>query len=124
MIHQSSAPCFCLHFFGKKKEHSGKKYKKCAAWEHRNDKPPPAPHLFYIVRQSDRHRWLEIIRRYTEISELDETILFELVDRIEVGDTQIINGQRICEVKVYYRYVGNVDAALAQERGQDYGEAI
>ena len=46
------------------------------------------------------------------------------VDRIEVGDTQKVNGQRICEVKVYYRYVGNVDGALAQERGQDYGEAI
>ena len=40
------------------------------------------------------------------------------------GDTQKVNGQRICEVKVYYRYVGNVDGALAQERGQDYGEAI
>ncbi len=53
-----------------------------------------------------------------EISELDETILFELVDRIEVGDTQKVNGQRICEVKVYYRYVGNVDGALAQERGR------
>lgn len=43
---------------------------------------------------------------------------------IEVGDTKKVNGQRICEVKVYYRYVGNVDGALAQERGQDYGEAI
>ena len=78
----------------------------------------------HLENQVDTDRWLEIIRRYTEISELDETILFELVDRIEVGDTQIINGQRICEVKVYYRYVGNVDAALAQERGQDYGKAI
>lgn len=78
----------------------------------------------HLENQVDTDRWLEIIRRYTEISELDETILFELVDRIEVGDTQKVNGQRICEVKVYYRYVGNVDGALAQERGQDYGEAI
>ena len=78
----------------------------------------------HLENQVDTDRWLEIIRRYTEISELDETILFELVDRIEVGDTQKVNGQRICEVKVYYRYVGNVDGALAQERGRDYGEAI
>ena len=78
----------------------------------------------HLENQVDTDRWLEIIRRYTEISELDETILFELVDRIEVGDTQKVNGQRICEVKVYYRYVGNVYGALAQERGQDYGEAI
>ena len=78
----------------------------------------------HLENQVDTDRWLEIIRRYTEISELDETILFELVDRIEVGDTQKVNGQRICEVKVYYRYVGNVDGALAHERGQDYGKAI
>ena len=62
--------------------------------------------------------------RYTEITELDETILFELVDRIEVGDTQVINGQRICDIKVYYRYVGNVDEALAEERQMRYDEAV
>lgn len=37
----------------------------------------------------DTGRWLDIISRYTEIKELDESILFELVDRIEVGDNQI-----------------------------------
>ena len=30
--------------------------------------------------QTGADRWLEVIRRYTEITELDETILFELVD--------------------------------------------
>ena len=62
---------------------------------------------------------------YTEITELDESILFELVDRIEVGETKKVGGQRICDLRVYYRYVGNVDAALAQEeRRQPLEEAI
>ena len=74
--------------------------------------------------RQDADRWTHIIRRYTEITELDETILFELVDRIEVGDTQIINGQRVCDIKVYYRYVGNVDEALAEERQVAYEEAV
>ena len=69
-------------------------------------------------------RWLEVIRRYTEITELDETILFELVDRIEVGDTRKVHGLRVCDIKVYYRYVGNVDDALAQERRRQFEKAI
>lgn len=60
--------------------------------------------------------WVEIIRRYTEITELDETILFELVDRIEVGEARKEGKNRICDIKVYYRYVGNVDDVLAAEQ--------
>lgn len=60
-----------------------------------------------------------------ELRELDESILFELVDRIEVGETKKVGGQRVCDLRVYYRYVGNVDAALAQEeRRQPLEEAI
>ena len=79
----------------------------------------------YLENRTDANRWLAIIRRYTEITELDESILFELVDRIEVGETQKVGGQRICDLRVYYRYVGNVDAALVQEeRRQPLEEAI
>ena len=65
-----------------------------------------------------------MIRRYTEITEQDETILFELVERIEVGDKKKINGLRVCDIKVYYRYVGNVDDALDQERRDQYEKAV
>ena len=61
-------------------------------------------------------RWLEIIQQYTEITELDESILFELVDRIEVGEARKNMGTRVQDVKVFYRYVGCVDDVLAQER--------
>ena len=79
----------------------------------------------YLENRTDADRWLTIICQYTEITELDESILFELVDRIEVGETKKVGGQRICDLRVYYRYVGNVDAALAQEeRRQPLEEAI
>ena len=79
----------------------------------------------YLENRTDANHWLTIIRQYTEITELDESILFELVDRIEVGETQKVGGQRICDLCVYYRYVGNVDAALTQEeRRQPLEEAI
>ena len=69
-----------------------------------------------MENRHDADRWAEIIRRYTEITELDETILFELVDRIEVGEAQKCGKTRIQDVKVYYRYVGCVDDAMAGER--------
>lgn len=83
------------------------------------------PELEQMVRaqlenRQDANRWMEVIRRYTEITVLDESILFELVDRIEVGEARKVNGQRICDVKVVYRYVGSVDDALAQERQEAY----
>ena len=40
---------------------------------------------------------------------------FALVDRIEIGETKKTGSMRICDVKVFYRYVGNVDEALTSE---------
>ncbi len=86
----------------------------------RAEKAAALPELEAKVRaqmenRKDAGKWAEMIRKYTEITELDEAILFELVERIEVGDAVIIDGQRVCDVKVYYRYVGNIDdAALAE----------
>ena len=68
-----------------------------------------------LENRHDAARWAEIIRRYTEITELDETILFELVERIEVGETKKYHGIRVRDVKVHYRYVGNVDEAMEAE---------
>lgn len=78
----------------------------------------------HMGSRQDASQWTELIRRYTEITELDETILFELVDRIEVGDTRKERGLRVCDIKVYYRYVGNVDDALKQEGRGQYEEAV
>jgi len=66
----------------------------------------------YQESREDANQWMKVIRRYTEITDLDEAILFELVDRIEVGDTRKEKGLRVCNIKVYYRYVGNVDDAM------------
>ena len=73
----------------------------------RAEKAAAIPELEQKVRaqlenRQDANRWMEVIRRYTEITALDESILFELVDRIEVGEARKVNGQRICDVKVVY----------------------
>ena len=67
------------------------------------------------TKQNDASRWANLIQKYSDLTELDETILLELVERIEIGETQIQNGMRFRDVKVFYRYVGNVDEALNTE---------
>jgi len=90
----------------------------------RAEKSAALPELEAKVRaqlenREDAGKWAEHIRKYTEITELDESLLFELVDRIEIGDTVIIDGQRTCDIKVYYRYVGNIDDAIAAENAAE-----
>ena len=67
-----------------------------------------------LENKRDADRWADAIRRYTEITELDEHILFELVDRIEVGESIRRGRLRIRDVKLHYRYVGNVDEAMRE----------
>ncbi len=87
----------------------------------RAQKAAALPELEQKVRaqsenRNDADQWAEIIRHYTEITELDETILFELVDRIKVGEAQKCGSTRVQDVRVFYRYVGCVDDALSRER--------
>ena len=55
------------------------------------------------------HDWAAIIRKYLDISELDRTIIDELIDHIEIGERTIVNGQRKQDIKVFYRFVGLVE---------------
>lgn len=69
----------------------------------------------HLEHHQDVERWADIIQQYTEIADLDESILFELVDRIEVGEPQRRGSIRFQDVKVRYRYVGVVDDVLSEE---------
>ena len=54
------------------------------------------------------HNWTAIIRKYSDLQEVDRTIVEELIDHIEVGERTIIDGQRQQDIKVFYRFVGLV----------------
>lgn len=55
------------------------------------------------------HNWAAIIRKYLDISELDRTIIDELIDHIEIGERTVVDGQRRQDIKVFYRFVGLVE---------------
>ena len=88
--------------------------------EERSQKAASVPELERRVRERSESRkdvntWANIIRKYTEITELDEAILLELVEKIEVGETEKRGPLRIRHVKICYRYVGNVDGLSETE---------
>ena len=56
----------------------------------------------------DLSAWMELIRNYTNITKLDRTILSELVDKITVSETKIIDGEKTIDITIYYRFVGAI----------------
>lgn len=59
----------------------------------------------YIVK--DKKDFLHLVRKYTEITELNYDIVRELIDRIEVHDKTDDGSPR--KIDIYYRFAGKVD---------------
>jgi len=60
------------------------------------------------VNRRDTSAWLELIREYADIKELDRVVLGELVEKITVGEAQVVDGVKNIEITIFYRFVGAV----------------
>ena len=56
----------------------------------------------------DYSSWLELIKNYTGIRELDRIVLSELVEKITVGNAEVIDGKKHVEVTIYYKFIGAI----------------
>lgn len=54
-------------------------------------------------------KWIEIIKNYAEIIDLDAEIVNTLIDKITVSEAQIVDGQKLQAVNIYYKFVGQVE---------------
>ena len=62
--------------------------------------------------QSDNgKRFLNIVKRYTQITELTTEILHELIDKILVYAPDKSSGRRVVRVDIYYNFVGAIDTS-------------
>ncbi|MDR0905376.1 MAG: recombinase family protein [Oscillospiraceae bacterium] len=68
--------------------------------------------------------WVSAIRKYSALEELTQAILIELIDYIEVFEPESVGKQRICNIRVHYRFVDCVSDALAEEKGGDLCEQV
>ena len=52
--------------------------------------------------------WLEAIRQYENIETLDRDILLKLIEKIEIGEREIIGNQKQREIRIHYKFVGYI----------------
>ena len=60
------------------------------------------------AKSENTYRFIELIRRYTDIPELTAPILKELIDYIVIHQSSKFGGKRSQRVDIYYRFIGSV----------------
>lgn len=58
--------------------------------------------------EGDVQTFMEEIKRYAAITELDETVLNRLINRILIGEPKKVDGVKIQEVRIVYNFVGEL----------------
>ncbi|MDD4492792.1 MAG: DUF4368 domain-containing protein [Eubacteriales bacterium] len=64
----------------------------------------------YEEKQDNATHFIDLIRAYTDIKELDAAMLNALVEKIVIQECEYINGERTQKLEIYYRYVGQITA--------------
>ena len=60
----------------------------------------------FQTEQSNTQEWVKVIRQFKDIESLDRDILLKLIDKIEIGEREIIGNQKQREIRIYYKFVG------------------
>ena len=58
--------------------------------------------------EDDVRRFIGEIREYASITELDETILNRLIDKIIISAVEVIDGEKVQKVRIVYNFVGEI----------------
>ena len=62
----------------------------------------------YGKRARSSEEFAELVARYTDITELTEELLNTLVEKIAVHEKEIVDGEVLMRVDIYYRFIGTV----------------
>jgi DNA invertase Pin-like site-specific DNA recombinase len=52
----------------------------------------------------DKEKWLESMKRYISLEVVDREMLCELVERIEIGERKVVNGEKQQNIRIVYRF--------------------
>lgn len=53
--------------------------------------------------------FISLIEQYAPVQKLDAVLLNNLIEKIVVHERQVIDGETIMPVEIYYRFVGRID---------------
>ena len=59
------------------------------------------------LRQSAEF-FLEIVRPYANIRELDAAVLNSLIEKITVAEPEVVDGKKVQKITIYYKFIGNI----------------
>ncbi|MDE6746588.1 MAG: DUF4368 domain-containing protein [Oscillospiraceae bacterium] len=62
---------------------------------------------------------MEIVRKYTEITELTSEIMHEFIEKIVVHAPDKSSGHRVQQIDIYYRFNIAVSTVIADQREYD-----
>lgn len=72
----------------------------------------PCPHFDVKIIQRSKHqskRFLAVVKKYTDLTELTPEILREFVDKIIVHAPDKSSGRRLQEIEIIYNHIGEFD---------------
>lgn len=63
----------------------------------------------YAEDTSRADKFLALVKRYTDFSELTTLMIYEFVDKVLVHKPEKVDGERVQEVEIYLKYIGKVE---------------
>ncbi len=54
-------------------------------------------------------QFVELIKEYAGIEELNASVIHALIDKILVHECEVVNGEKIQKIEIYYKFVGRFD---------------
>lgn len=64
--------------------------------------------------QSGQTNFIELVKRYTDFSELTTPMLNEFVEKILVHEADYSSGERVQEVEIYLNFIGKFELPVKE----------
>lgn len=59
-------------------------------------------------RLSDIQKWIRLIKENSTALSLNRDLLESLIEKIEIGESKVIGGVKEQEVRIFYRFIGEM----------------
>lgn len=60
------------------------------------------------LKVDNAETFTRMIKEYAGIEALDVALLNRLIEKITVGEPKVVNGEQVQEIKIYYKFIGNI----------------
>lgn len=71
---------------------------------------------------SNVNKFIALVHKYTDFSELTTPMIHEFIDRIEVHEADKSTGERTQEIDIYLKYVGKLDVPMPELTPEELAE--